>query len=108
MKKRLCLHDTQGKFYLALDEIIRFEADDSYTIIHVLGGKKYTLSGAMHKFYDRVKQEGLFFRIHKSHVISVIYVFRVNNSGTVIMMDGSILPISEEAKNEIEGSIPSC
>lgn len=107
MKKRLCLHDINGKIYLALEDIIRFEADGSYTIIHVLGGKKYTLAGALHKFYDRVKHEGIFFRIHKSHAINIIFVFRVNNCSTVIMMDGTELPITEEAKNEIEGNIPS-
>ena len=108
MNKRLCLRDTQGRFYLALTDIVRLEADDCYTIVHVLGGKKYIQSGSLCKFYERIKQEGSFFRIHKSHAVNLMYIFRIDNCGSITMMDGTMLPITDEARKEIENNIPEC
>lgn len=107
MNKRLCLRDTQGHLYLPIEEIVRFEADDCYTIIHTLCGKKYVQTGTLVRFFERVKQIGLFYRIHKSHVVNLLFVLRVNNCGTITLMDGSILPITEDARKEIEGNMPA-
>lgn len=108
MQKRLCLRDTQGKLYLALPDIVRLEADRCYTIVYAADGKKYVQSGPICKYYERIKQEEGFFRIHKSHIINLLYVLRINNCGSVMMRDGTLLPITEEARKIIEGSIPSC
>jgi two-component system, LytTR family, response regulator len=108
IKKRLCLKDTHGKFYLNLEDIVRLQADDCYTVIYVLDNKKYIQSGSLCKFHERLKEEGGFLRIHKSHVINLMYVFRIDNCGSVTMMDGTMLPITDEARKEIEKNIPGC
>lgn len=107
MNKRLCLRDSQGRIYLNLQDIVRFEADDCYTIIHMLGGRKHVQSGSLIKFEERVKPEGLFFRIHRSHLVNLLYVYRVDDGGSLTMMDGTVLPITEEAKKRIGGDMPS-
>jgi two-component system LytT family response regulator len=108
MKKRLCLHDAQGKFYLTLTEIVRLEASDNYTVFFMLDGKKHTQSGSLNSYFARIKEEGCFLRIHRSHAINLIYVSRIDNSGMVVMMDGSKLPINEKVRPVIDDSIPSC
>ena len=95
MKKRLCLKDALGRFYPKLSHIVRLEADGCYTVFYLVNGSVHTQSGPIGSYYDRIKQEDLFFRIHKSHVINLLFVYRIENCGFVIMLDGARLPISQ-------------
>jgi len=107
MQKRFCLHDSQGRTYLALTDVVRLEADGCYTIVYATDGKKYVQSGSICKYYDRLQRVEDFFRIHKSHIVNLQYVVRINNCGSVIMRDGTHLPISEEARRMIEERMTS-
>ena len=51
-------------------EIIHLEAMENYTMIYLVGGKKYMSSRSIKAFEDRL-DPNMFFRVHKSHIINI-------------------------------------
>jgi len=77
-------------------EIIRLEAQESYTMIYLEGGSKY-LSSKPIKAYEEHLEEHMFFRIHKSHIVNVRYHLREFNrteGNVAIMSNNDHVPVA--------------
>jgi len=92
---KIIIPASHGFIILIIDEILRLEADGSYTTIVNKDGKKTVVSRTLKEFEDTLPKE-LFFRIHKSHLINLKHIKDYSNlSGSfVTMTDGSRIEIS--------------
>jgi two-component system LytT family response regulator len=95
MPSKLAIPTTDGIEYLNTVEIIRIEADRSYSWFFLTDKKKYLVSRNL-KEYQELLQDLNFFRPHNSHLINMIYVkkFIRHEGGYIEMTDGSNVPIS--------------
>lgn len=100
-KKKLVLKTQESVFVVELDEIIRCEADRNYTSFFLVNGKKILVSRTL-KDYETLLTSHNFLRVQQSHLINLDYVDRYDkgNGGSVVMKDGSEVPLSP-AKRDI-------
>lgn len=100
-KNKLAIPTQQGLEMVEIQEIVRCEAANGYTIIH-LRNDKPLLSSRDLKTYQELLDEYDFFRIHDSHLVSHLHIQKVlNEDGGVVMMSNDIkLPIARRRKSE--------
>lgn len=100
-EKRLGLNSLTGINYIKLGEIVRCEANGNYTFFNLQCGLQ-ELSSRPIKEYEELLEEFSFARVHKSHLINLLHVksYLKNDGGSVIMNDGSEVPISKNKKEE--------
>lgn len=98
---KLVIPASHGFEVLLFDEIIRFEADGSYTKIIIREGKNKMASRTL-KDFENILPKAKFFRIHKSHLINLKYIKEYSNlSGSILTMtDGSKVEISRRKAPE--------
>jgi two-component system LytT family response regulator len=101
MKRRLVLKTQESVHVVELDNIIRCEADRNYTSFFLIGGKKILVSKTL-KEYETLLSGHNFLRVQQSHLINLDYVDRYDkgNGGSVVMRDGSEVPLSP-AKRDV-------
>jgi two-component system, LytTR family, response regulator len=100
-KNKLAVPTQQGLEMIEIQEIIRCEAANGYTIIHVQDGKPL-LSSRDLKTYQELLEDYDFFRIHDSHLIAHFHVQKVlNEDGGVVVLPNEIkLPIARRRKSD--------
>lgn len=100
-KKRLVLKTQESVHVVDLDNIIRCEADRNYTSFYLTEGKKILVSRTL-KEYETLLTGHSFLRVQQSHLINLNFVERYDkgNGGSVVMKDGSEVPLSS-AKRDI-------
>lgn len=100
-KRRLVLKTQESVHVVDLDKIIRCEADRNYTSFYLVDHKKILVSKTL-KDYETLLTGHNFLRVQQSHLINLDYVDRYDKAhgGSVVMKDGSEVPISP-AKRDI-------
>ena len=100
-KRRLVLKTQESVHVVDLENIIRCEADRNYTSFFLTGGKKILVSRTL-KEYETLLIGHNFLRVQQSHLVNLDYVDRYDkgNGGSVVMKDGSEVPLSP-AKRDI-------
>lgn len=85
---------------VSIKDIIRCEAEGSYTNFILIGGKKLMVSASM-KHYEDLLPANDFIRIHHHHLININHVVRFLkvDGGYAIMSDNSQLEISRRKKD---------
>jgi two-component system LytT family response regulator len=93
--KKIIIPKSMGFEFLESEEIIRLEADDCYTHIHLPQGKRLTVSRTLKQF-EEVLPEEHFFRVHKSHIINLKFLKEYSrlDGGSVSMEDGTKVEVS--------------
>lgn len=83
-----------------IKDIIRCEADASYTHFHLVGGKKLMVSASL-KHYEDLLPENEFIRVHHQHLINMNHVTRYlkQDGGYAVMSDGTQIEISRRKKD---------
>ena len=99
---KIALPSTNGIDFIAADNIIRAEAERSYSNFYLKGGKKILVSKPL-KDYESLLEECNFFRIHKSHMINLNHIEKYikGKGGYVIMNDGSHVDVSVRKKDDL-------
>lgn len=93
--KQVALPTQDGILFLPVREILRCEADGSYTRIHRINGDQVLISKNLKEIEGLL--EGLHFcRVHKSHLIGLDHVVRYikGKGGEVEMKDGTTVEVS--------------
>jgi len=100
--KTIALRTSEKIYLLDVNNIVRCEADRSYTCFFVNEQKKHIVSQPMKEFVDLLSEYG-FIRIHKSHLINMSYIesFDKTDGGYVILKDKTEIPVSRRKKNEL-------
>jgi two-component system LytT family response regulator len=100
-KRKLVLKTQESVHVVDLSEIIRCEADKNYTFFYLNNGKKILVSRTLKDFETLLSSHG-FFRVQQSHLINLEYIERYDKheGGSVIMRDGSSVPLSPAKKDQ--------
>jgi two-component system LytT family response regulator len=83
-------------------DIIRCESDNYYTNYFFIDGKQLLISKTL-KENEELLSDYNFIRPHKSHLINVTYIKSYNkqDGGSIVMTDGSVVPVSRRKREKI-------
>jgi two-component system LytT family response regulator len=97
---RLAIPTADGLEFLNPHDIIRIEADRSYSWFYLTGGKKILVSKNLKEFQDLLNGRN-FFRPHNSHLINLEHVKKYirHEGNTAVMADGSHIPVSRNNRD---------
>ena len=97
---RLAIPTSDGMEYLNPKDIIRIEADRSYSWFFITGNRKILVSKNLKEFQDLLSDRH-FFRPHNSYLINLKYVKKYirKEGGYIEMQDGSEIPVSRNRKD---------
>jgi two-component system LytT family response regulator len=98
---RLPLHTGEGITFVNTGEILHAEANGSYTVFYLQGGRKVMVCKPLGDYEERLTSLN-FFRIHNSHMVNLDQVLKYvrGEGGHVIMSDQAMLPVSRTRKDE--------
>ena len=100
LHKKIAIHTSNGLEYLNTTDIIRIEADGSYSNIFLNNNKKIIASKNLKELQNNLSPD-IFYRAHNSHLINLLKVKRfLRNEGAVEMNDGSIVTLSRRNRDE--------
>lgn len=97
---KLAIPTSEGMEYLSTKEIIRIEADRSYSWFFLTGKRKILVSKNLKEYQDLLNDRN-FFRSHNSHLINLEHVKKYirADGGAIEMVDGSQVPISRTRRD---------
>ncbi|MES2454625.1 MAG: LytTR family DNA-binding domain-containing protein [Bacteroidota bacterium] len=89
--------------YVLVDDIIRCEADNSYTTFNLLSGDRILVSKSIKEYADILKPLG-FLRTHQSHLVNPAYVkaWIKEDGGVLLLNNGSKVPVSKPNKAAVQ------
>lgn len=88
--------------FLAINKIIRLEAEGNYTHIYLDNKKQFLVCKTL-KEYQELLENHNFIRTHQSHLINFrkISAYVKTDGGYIAMEDGSQVPISRQKRDEV-------
>ena len=100
--KRIVLSTSEGIHVVDIDNIIRCEAEDYYTRFFLKEGKVIMVSKTL-KENEELLSEYNFIRTHKSHLVNLKYIksFLRVDGGSIVMTDGTYVPVSRRKREQI-------
>ena len=100
-KNKLAIPTQQGLEMIEIQEIMRCEAANGYTIIY-LKNEKPIVSSRDLKTYQELLEDYDFFRIHDSHLVSHLHIQKILNEdgGVLVMSNETKLPIARRRKSD--------
>ena len=106
LKRKLVLKTQESIFVVEIDDIVHCEADKNYTFFYLNDGKKILVSKTL-KDYDTLLSGLQFFRVHQSYLINLNCVERYDkhDGGSVILKDGTAIPLSPAKKEQFFKSL---
>jgi len=98
----IALPEINGFSIIKVKDIVRCEGERNYSRIFFIDGHSVLISRTLLEFDNMLVSHG-FFRIHRSHLISLRNVNRYlkSDGGVVEMIDKSQLPVSPKYKDEL-------
>ena len=92
--------------YVAFSEIIRCEADNTYTYFLLSSGEKIVVSKSLKEYADLLCPNG-FLRTHQSHLVNPKYVksWLKEDGGILLLMSGEKIPISKPNKDTVKQAL---
>lgn len=101
-KSKIVLNSLDKIHIIAIEDIIRCEADGNYTKFYLNDNKSILVSKQL-KEYDEMLEGSGFFRPHHSHLINLDYIVRLDkkDGGFLIMKDNSEVPVSSRKYKEV-------
>lgn len=99
---KIALPTSEGIDFIEVEDIIRVEAERSYSNFHLKGRKKIMVSKPLSE-YESLLEECNFFRTHKSHMINLDHLQKYvkGKGGYVIMVDDSHVDVSVRRKESL-------
>ncbi len=98
---KIAVPSSEGVYFFMIDDILRLEADRSYTHIHLVNKKPFIASKTL-KHFEEMLDEFHFIRTHKSHLVNPKHITRISNDNEfVLLTDGSKVEVSRRKKEEV-------
>lgn len=97
---QLPVNTPDGIRLLAINEIIRLEAERAYTMVCLLNGNKYVLSKPLCVFETELEAAG-FIRTHKSHLVNSSFAIGIQNNTALQLKDGSSVPLARRRRQSV-------
>jgi two-component system LytT family response regulator len=102
--KKIVLASIKGSYMVEVKNIIRCESDDYFTTFYLTNGEEVLVSKTI-KAIEELLEDYNFLRLHRSHLVNIIHIKSYNkrvDGGTVIMKDGTEIPISRRKKDILD------
>lgn len=98
---KISLPTLQGFKMISISDIIRCEADSSYTTFYLIDKSKIIVSKTLYEFEEFLTGHN-FFRIHHKYLINMDHLreYIKGRGGQVLMSDGSVMDVSFRRKND--------
>jgi len=98
---RIALPTMTGFLFVAIQDIVRCESDNTYTTFYMSNKRKLIVSKTL-KDCEQLLLDYRFFRVHNSHLINLEYIaeYIKGEGGLVKMTDGSHVDVSRRRKEE--------
>lgn len=98
--QKLVLNTHDSIYIVNVKDIITCKADKNYTEVNLSDKRKLVISQTLKNFENMLTTLG-FFRVHQSYLINLKYIsyYEKGLGGTIIMNDGSRIPVSSRRKN---------
>jgi len=92
--------------YVNLTEIIRCEADNTYTHFFLCGNEKILVSKSLKEYADLLRPNG-FLRTHQSHLVNPKYVksWLKEDGGVLLLTSGEKIPVSKPNKDVVKQAL---
>lgn len=96
---KLTISALDGMYFINLNEILRFEAEDNYTHVYKTNKEKITVCKTL-KSYEKMLQGMNFYRVHKSHIVNLNYIDRYvkGDGGFLVMEDGKKIDVGRRRR----------
>ena len=97
--QKMAVPTVDGLIFINLKEVVRLEAKSSYTQILMENGEVVMATRTI-KDYEDILPEGLFCRIHNSHIINLQKIEKYNKGrgGYVTLEDGSTIEVASRKR----------
>ncbi len=101
-EKKIILKTNEDIYVVPINDIIRCEADSSYTIFYLKDGSQITISSNLKKYEDFLKHFH-FARVHHSHIVNLNFIKKISKSqgGIIELTDGTTIPVSKRKKENL-------
>jgi two-component system LytT family response regulator len=96
---KLAIPTMTGIDFVTVDDIIRFEGVNKYTVINLKSGSQITSSYNI-GVYKKMLEKHNYYMPHKSHLINLNHLKKYTREGTIILSDDSNVPVSTRKKSE--------
>ncbi len=92
---KIALHGAKEVHFVPLSQIVRIAGENNYSVFYLANGSKITVTKTL-KDYEEALTSQNFFRVHKSHIINMDYLVKLNKGDfySATMSDGSEIEIS--------------
>lgn len=92
--------------YISLSEIIRCEADNTYTSFFLTNNEKLLVSKSLKEYADLLRPNG-FLRTHQSHLVNPRYVksWLKEDGGILLLNTGEKIPVSKPNKEIVKQAL---
>ena len=92
--------------YVPVNEIVRCEADNSYTFFHLSGGERILISRSIKEYNELLKPLG-FIRTHQSHLVNKLYVksWLKEDGGCLFLSNGDKVPVSRPNRSFVQQAL---
>jgi len=100
--KRIVLPTSDNLHVVAIEDIIRAEADSNYTRFFLSGGKTVMVSRTIKEFDKLLSASGMI-RVHQSHLVNIAWIssFVKRDGGYLEMKDNSKIPVSQNLRKKV-------
>lgn len=100
LAKKIALPHAEGVDFVELKEIVYAEADGSYCRLNKVNGQQLLLSRNL-KYLEQQLADERFLRCHKSFLVNLEYVVRLDKDGNLGLQNEVTIPLTARTRSEI-------
>ena len=92
--------------YIDHQDIIRCEANNNYTIFHLINNENVMVSKPLKEYADLLAPSG-FLRSHQSHLVNPKYVksWLKEDGGILLLISGEKIPVSKPNREQVKSML---
>ena len=99
---KIAVPSAEGFYFFMIDDILRLEADRSYTHIHLVNKRPFIASKTL-KHFEEMLEEFSFIRTHKAHLVNPRHITRLSSDNEfVLLSDDTRVEVSRRKKDEVQ------
>ena len=98
--KQLIIPTNKGLKIVMTENIIRIEANSSYSKVYFKNEYPLTVSKLLHWFEEKLPYD-YFYRIHRTHIVNRLFISEISCDSKLTLTNGEQLQISRRKKSVV-------
>jgi two-component system LytT family response regulator len=105
---KIALQQQKEIRYVAITDIVRCEADNTYTFFYLNTGDRILVSKGLKEYADMLPAN-TFLRTHQSHLVNINFVksWLKEDGGTLLLTNGDKIPVSRPNREKVKMMLDS-